>query len=505
LWRTQAGLVTTSTPPRTFGSGQSRRLHSRPRPWAVLPAVAGGLFLAVMSTTLVSVALPAIGIWMRVSSSGLEWIVDAYVIVYSSLLVSGGAAGDRLGRKGLFLAGVAAFGTGSLVAGVAPSIGVLLAGRALQGLGPALLIPGSLTIIRALFEDERKRALAIGLWSTASGLALAVGPALGGLLVADFGWRAVFLFNVPLTALLIALAARYVPRLPRNPAHGRFDWAGAFLTVAAIAALAVGTIEGQSIGWTSPPVLAAFAAGAVALAGFIGWEARHVAPLVDVRLFAQPKFVAANAAGFVVFFAFVGAIVYFSAYFQQAQSRSALEAGLDITSIGIFFALGASASGRLTGRFGPRWPMIAGLVIAGGATLGLLRLGLATGIGAIWWNFALLGAGIGLCLTPMTTVAMSAADASKAGMVSAVHNACRQVGQVFGVSVLGALVYSRLPAHSVSRLVTDTQRGAFVAGLRDALWVEGIALFSAALLAAILFTSAPRERATRNSDAVAAG
>jgi MFS transporter, DHA2 family, methylenomycin A resistance protein len=481
--------MTTSTPSRTFGPARSGRVHSRQRPWAGLAVVAGGLFLAVMSTTVVSVALPAIGVSMRVGSSGLEWIVDAYVIVYSSLLVSGGAAGDRLGRKGLFLVGVAAFGSGSLVAGLAPSTGVLLAGRALQGLGPALLIPGSLTIIRALFEDEHQRALAIGLWSTASGLALAVGPAFGGLLVADFGWRAVFLFNVPLTAILIALAARAVPRLPRNPVRGPFDWAGAVLTVVAVAALAVGTIEGPSIGWTSPAVLVAFVTGAVALAGFIGWEARHAAPLVDVRLFAQPRFVAANAAGFVVFFAFVGAIVYLSAYFQQAQSRSALEAGLDVTTIGIFYALGASASGRLTGRFGPRWPMIAGLVIAGGATLGLLRLGLATGITAIWWNFALLGGGIGLCLTPMTTVAMSAAGASKAGMVSAVHNAMRQVGQVFGVSVLGALVYSRLPA-SVGRLVTRTQRELFVSGLHHALWLGGVALFCAALLAAVLFTRA---------------
>ena len=487
--RTQPGTMTISALSRTRDPARWQRTRSRHRPWATLVVVAGGLFLAVMSTTVVSVALPAIGASMRASSAGLEWIVDAYVIVYSSLLVTGGAAGDRLGRKGLFLAGVTAFGAGSMVAGLAPSVGVLLAGRALQGLGPALLVPGSLTIIRAQFEDERQRALAIGLWSTASGLALAIGPALGGVLVADLGWRAVFLFNGPLAAVLIALAARYVPRLPRGtrPNRGRFDWVGAALTVVTIGALAMGTIEGQSVGWTSPLVLVAFAAGAAALASFVAWEARHANPLVDVRLFTRPKFVAANAAAFVVFFAFVGAIVYFSAYFQQAQGRSPLAAGFDVAAIGLFFALGASTSGRLTARFGARGPMIAGLVIAGGATLGLLRLGVATGIGAIWWNFALLGAGIGLCLTPMTTVAMSAADASKAGMVSAVHNAIRQVGQVFGVSVLGALVYSRLPARTVGVLLTHAQRELFVLGLRHALWLDGIALFTVAALAAVLF------------------
>jgi DHA2 family methylenomycin A resistance protein-like MFS transporter len=458
--------------------------------------VAGGLFLAVMSTTVVSVALPAIGIAMRVRSSGLEWIVDAYVVVYSSLLVTCGTAGDRGGRKGLFLTGVAAFGAGSLVAGLAPSVGVLLAGRALQGVGPALVMPGSLTVIRALFEDERQRALAIGTWSTASGLALAVGPVVGGLLVADFGWRAVFLFNVPLTAILIALAARYVPRLPRNPARSPFDWAGAMLTVVAIAALAVGTIEGQSIGWASPLVLVAFAVGVIALGSFAAWEARHASPLVDVRLFARPQFVVANAAAFVVFFAFIGAIVYFSAYFQQAQSHSALAAGLDVSSIGIFFALGASASGRLTGRLGARWPMIVGLIIAGAATFGLLRLGVATGIGAIWWNFALLGGGTGLCLTPMTAVAMSATGASKAGMVSSVHSTFRQVGQVFGVAVLGALVYARLTARTVGPL-THFQSELFVTGLRHALFLDGIALFAAAALAVTLLAPETSAHARR--------
>jgi DHA2 family methylenomycin A resistance protein-like MFS transporter len=457
--------------------------------WGTLVIVAGGLFLAVMSTTVVSVALPSIGVALHATPVQLEWVVDAYVIVYSSLLVAGGAIGDRRGRKGLFLLGVCCFGAGSLLAGLAPSAGVLLAGRALQGLGPALLVPGSLTIIRAVFPDERKRAVAIGTWSTASGVALAVGPVLGGALVAWAGWRAVFLFNVPLSAVLALAATRFVPRLPRSRPEGRLDWPGAVLTIAAIGALAFATIEGQSAGWASPAACAGFAAGAAALTAFVAWERRARHPLVDVALFTRPAFTAANTAAFVVFFAFVGAIVYFSAYFQQAQAQSALTAGLDVSAIGVAFAIAASASGRLVGRIGPRLPMTAGLVLAGGATLGLLRLRLGTGIGAIWWDFALLGAGIGLSLTPMTAVAMSAVSSSRAGMVSAVHNALRQVGQVFGVAVLGVLVYARLPGGTAGTPLNRASGQLFVDGLHHALWLSGFALLAAALLAAALTAS----------------
>jgi len=453
--------------------------------WAALAVVAGGLFLAVMSTTVVSVALPTIARHLHANATDLEWIVDAYVVVYASLLVTGGVIGDRRGRKGLFMLGVAIFGLGSLITGLAPSVGLLLVGRVTQGLGPALLVPGSLTIIRTVFEDERQRTVAIGLWSTASGLALAIGPALGGLLVDRFGWRWVFLFNVPLAAALVVLAARFVPRLTRTPIRSRFDWLGAMLSTGAVVILAYASIEGQDHGWSSPLVSGAFLLGVVALAGFVAWERHRTDSLIDVTLFARPTFTAANVTALVVFFAFVGSIVYFSAYFQQVQGHSPVAAGLDVSAIGIAFA--ASQSGRLVSCFGPRRPMLAGLVIAGVATLGLLRLGPNTGIDAIWWNFAVLGGGIGMCLTPMTAVAISAVDASRAGMVSAVHNSLRQLGQVFGVALLGALVYARLPGAAGPRL--DRAQGAlFVGGLHNALWVCGLALLAAAALAAVLFS-----------------
>jgi DHA2 family methylenomycin A resistance protein-like MFS transporter len=297
----------------------------------------------------------------------------------------------------------------------------------------------------------------------------------------------VFLFNVPLAAAFVVLAARFVPRLARTPVRSRFDWLGAILSTSAVAILAYASIEGQDHGWSSPLVPGAFILGVVALAGFVAWERHRTDSLIDVTLFARPTFTAANVAALVVFFAFVGSIVYFSAYFQQVQGHSPIAAGLDVSAIGIAFAVAASQSGRLVSRFGPRRPMLAGLVIAGIATLGLLRLGPDTGIDAIWWNFAVLGGGIGMCLTPMTALAISAVNAPRAGMVSAIHNSLRQLGQVFGVALLGALVYARLPGAAGPRL--DRAQGAlFVGGLHNALWVCGLALLAAAALAALLFS-----------------
>ena len=460
------------------------RVRSR-SPWWALAAVSAGLCLAVLSTTVVSVALPYIGKDLGGSATGLEWVVDAYVVVYASMLAPGGVLGDRWGRKGLFLAGVTLFAVGSAITGLAPSMAVLLVGRAIQGLGPALLVPGSLTIIRAVFEDPRRRATAIGLWSTSAGLAMAAGPPLGGLIVAGLGWRWVFLLNGPLAALVFVLGAVVVPRLPRTAAHDRFDVLGAALVVLALAALAFGVITAQDHGWTTPLVWIALVGGLLALTGFVVRQLRQPRPLVDVRLFRSRAFTAANLAAFVVFFTFIGGIVYFTAYFQQARGASPITAGLDIIPMGIAYALGSGVSGRLIGWTGERLPLVVGLAVAGASALGLLRLDVTSPFSAIWWNFALLGAGIGLCGTPMNTIAMSAVGRERAGMASAVINTLRQVGQVFGVAVLGALVYGAVPG---GRVHTAADRARFVIGLHHALWVSGLALLAtAAVSAALLF------------------
>ncbi len=452
------------------------RAHAADR--LTLAAVTGGQFLAVLSSTAVGVALPTIGHELHSGPTTSEWIVNAYVLVYASLMVAGGGLGDRYGRKGAFLLGVTLFGAGALLAGLAPTVPILLAGRVIQGLGPALLVPSSLAIVRATFHDERERAVAIGLWSTSSGLGMAVGPVVGGVVVAEFGWRWVLLLNVPLAAVVVAAAALAVPRLPHAAAEHGFDWAAAPLTTVAIGSLAFGLIEGQQYGWGSAPALGAFAVTVVTAVAFLAWERGRAEPLVDIGLFRNPAFAAANLAGLVVFFAFIGLVVYLSAYFQQLQGHSAIRAGFDVCAIGVAFALAAPISGRLVGRFGPRPPMVAGLLLGGGAVLGLLRLQRDTGLGSIWWILALGGFGIGLSLTPMTATAVAAVQQHRTGMASAVHNALRQVGQVLGVAVLGALAYGG--------------SGLSIAGLHHAFAVAGVSMLLTAALAAAAVRGTPR-------------
>lgn len=482
--------------PAGNGRADVGKRAAQSRAWIATAVASAGLFLAVVSTTVVSVALPTIGRDLHASATDLQWVVDAYVLVYAGLLITGGVIGDRFGRKGVFILGVAIFGAGSLLTGLAPDVGLLLLGRVIQGIGPALLVPGSLTIIRASFEDDKQRALAIGIWSMSAGIALAVGPVLGGVIVDGIGWRWVFLFNAPVAAALVLVAALTVHQLPRLPVRSRFDWLGLILSTAGLALLVYAVIEGQARGWGYSPVLTGFAVGAAVLVVFVAWEHRVAHPLIDVSLFRNLRFTAANTAAFVVFFAFVGIIVYFSLYFQQVQGNSPLVAGLDVCVIGVTLAITSALAGSLVGLIGERWPLLVGLVISGAATLGLLRLQPDTGIGSIWWDFALVGGGIGLCGTVTTTITMSAVESSRAGMASAIVNALRQVGQVFGVAVLGALVYARLPGGSAGNRLDPSQSSAFVAGLHNALWVCGLALLGVALIAAVLTRGKPTGKPT---------
>lgn len=446
----------------------------------VLLTITAAQALSVASASVVAVALPQLGRDLDASASELQWVVDAFVIVFASLLVAGGVLGDRVGRRTTFLAGLSLFALGSLWCALAPSVPALLVGRVVQGVGPALLLPASLALVTAIFPDPVERARAIGVWATGSGLGLASGPTVGGILVEAFDWRAVFAINVPLAAALLVVGVRGLPRLPPTPSPHRFDVGGALLLTGGIAALCFAIIEGRTLGWGSPGIVASAALAAVLLAGFLRWEQGRPEPLVVPALLLQRTFLAANLAGGTVFFALIGGTVYFTAFFQQVQGRSALESGFCMLPLGLAVVLVAPLAGRLTPRLGAGRLMLAGLAVAATATLLMLRLEPGLGYGAIWWNVALVGVGTGLALPPMTVTALSAVDPARTGMASAVHNASRQVGQTLGVAVLGTIIAAHAGAAA--------DGGRALRGVAAEDWVDGLhvaLVVAAALLVAV--------------------
>lgn len=453
----------------------------------VLLTITAAQAVSVASASVVAVALPQLGRDLGASASELQWVVDAFVIVFASLLVAGGVLGDRIGRRTTFLAGLTLFALGSLWCALAPSIPVLLAGRVVQGVGPALLLPASLALVTAIFPDPAERARAIGVWATGSGVGLAAGPTVGGILVEVLGWRAVFAVNVPLAAALLLVGFRGLPRLTPTPSPHRFDLGGAALLTAGIATLCFTIIEGRTLGWASPVIVGTGVLTAAALAGFVAWERRQPEPLVDPAMLRERTFAAANLAGATVFFALIGGTVYFTAFFQQIQGRSALESGFCMLPLGLAVMLVAPVAGRLTPRLGARLLMLCGLGAAGVATLLMLRLEPGLGYGAIWWNVALVGVGTGLALPPMTVTALSTVDPARTGMASAVHNASRQVGQTLGVAVLGTIIASHAgEGADGGRALRGLAAQDWVDGLHVALVVAAVLLAAVAVAVAVL-------------------
>jgi DHA2 family methylenomycin A resistance protein-like MFS transporter len=452
----------------------------------VLLTVTAAQVLSVASTTVIAVALPSLARDLDAGGSEQQWVVDAFVLVFASLLIAGGVLGDRYGRRRALLTGLGLFAAGSLWCALAPTTGWLLAGRVLQALGPALVLPASLAIVTTTYTDRAARARAIGLWGAGSGIGLTLGPLLGGLIVEVLGWRWVFGVNVPLCALLALMALRGVPRdQPADPSN-RFDAAGALLLTGAVAMLVFAVIEGPGLGWDSAPVLAAFGTALVLLAAFVRQESRHPAPLIDLGLLRQRPFLAANLGGATLYGALTGSAVYVSVFFQQVQGRSALEAGLCLLPQGALTALCAPISGRLTARVGPRLPILAGLAIACAGVFALLRLEPSTPIADVWWVFALLGIGTGISLPAMTVTAVSAVESEQAGMASAVHNTSRQLGQTFLVAILGTIIFASAGEQAGHGRLTGEPATAWIDGLHASVVVAGVLVGLAGLAIAAL-------------------
>jgi DHA2 family methylenomycin A resistance protein-like MFS transporter len=473
-------------PPQT-----ASEISAPAHPGRILATVTAAQVLSVASATVVAVALPALARDLAAAGAEQQWVIDAFVLVFASLLIAGGALADRYGRRTALLAGLTIFSVGSLWSALAPSTEWLIAGRVVQGLGPPLVLPASLAIVTTAYRDPARRARAVGVWGAGSGVGATLGPLLGGLVVDGLDWRWVFGVNLPICVLLIVLTLRNVPRdRPKRSPYG-FDGLAALLLTASVALLTFALIEGRQLGWGSAAILGTL--GATVLLGwaFVVRERRHPAPLVDIGLLRHRAFVGANVGGAVLFAALLGLAVYFSVYFQQVQGRSALETGLCLVPQGLLTAVCAPFAGRMAARTGPRLPILVGMGMACVATLALLRLEADTPIGDVWWALALFGAGAGIALPPMTITALAAVPAEQAGMASAIHNASRQLGQTFGVAVLGTIILASASAAAEHGRLTGALASDWVDGLHLALLACAGALALTAVGLAVLI---PRER-----------
>ena len=414
-------------------------------------ATSFGFALIQLDVTIVNVALPRMGSDLATGVAGLQWVVDAYALVFAALLLTAGFLGDRLGARRVYLAGIVVFALASLGCGLAPSAGWLIVGRALQGIGAAAMLPASLTLLNhAAAHDPKLRGQAIGWWTAAGSITIAAGPVLGGLILSFTGWRAIFLVNLPV-CLFGALLTLRVPETERAD-HGRgFDLPGQILGILALAATIGGIIEAKPLGLGHPLVVAALALGLAAAVGFVLAEARAAHPMLPLQLFKAPGFAVCVVYGMAVNLTFYGFVFILSLYLQKALGYSAGRAGLAYLPLTATFFFVNVASGMLVGRFGSR-PLMAGgaLVDAAGFAM-LLTLGAHSGYAAMLLPFLLIPIGMGTGVPAMTTAVLAGVDKAMSGVASAVLNAARQAGGAIGVALFGALA-GEAPAHVVDGL-----------------------------------------------------
>ena len=412
---------------------------SRNRRVAVLLISCMGLFLAGLDVTVVNVALPSIASSLHSSVSGLQWTAGAYSVVMAGLMMLFGSTGDRWGRKRLLVAGLAVFSAGSLASSLASSVTVLVAFRAVQAVGGAMLNPVAVSIITNTFTDPRERAQAVGVRGAIYGISLALGPILGGVLVSAIGWRSIFWVNVPVGAVAILLAVRYVPE-SRAPRPRRFDPVGQVLVAVLLGTLTYGIIEGPEQGWGSPFIIACFAAAAVSLAGLVRSESRRDEPLIDLRFFRSVPFSSASAIAVLAFCAFGGVLLLNTLYLQDVRFLSPLRAGLETLPLAVMVMAGSLVSGRMVASRGPRPALMASGV---SSVIGCAILAGLTGTTAypqLLAGYVLFGFGFGLVNTPVTNTAVSGMPRAQAGVASAIASSSRQFGQTLGVAVAGAIV-----------------------------------------------------------------
>jgi DHA2 family methylenomycin A resistance protein-like MFS transporter len=427
------------------------------RPWT-FAAVCLGFFAVILDTTIVNVALPAIGTSFHTTVTSLQWAVNGYNIVFAALLLTCGALADRRGGKRAFGLGTAIFVAGSLACGLAPAFPVLLAGRVIQGLGAALLLPASLHLIAHAYPEPAARTRAVAGWAACAGAATATGPVIGGILVDSVGWRAIFLVNLPVGAIAITLLARHTTETATS--RRALDRPGQLLGIITLVAVAFGITEAGPHGWASLLTLVPLAIAAAALAAFAVTERKVAAPLLPPSLLAHRSFSAAAGVGLLLNFGIYGQVFVLSLYFQQQRHFSALSTGLMLLPFAALTMVGPPVTGRLIPRLGARNVMITGQCLAAAGTAILAVASLHTPYLALVPGLFLLGLGMAATMPSMTASVMIAAPREFAGIASGILNAARQVGGVLGVALLGALIADRARftagMHTALAIVTGT-------------------------------------------------
>jgi EmrB/QacA subfamily drug resistance transporter len=416
------------------------------RRWMTLAVLCVSLMVIGLDNTILNVALPTLAHskdlgGLGASGSSLQWIVDAYTLVFAGLLLTMGSLGDRFGRYKFLTFGLVVFGTGSVLSAFAPSAGVLIATRSLMGIGGACIMPGTLSILSNVFHSPSERARAIGVWAGVSALGVGIGPVAGGALLTHFWWGSVFLVNVPIVITALVLGFFFVPD-SHDKTTPRLDPVGAALSIVSLGALLWAIIEAPNHGWTSPEILIGFVVGTVLLVGFLLWELKSSSPMLDLHFFQNPRFSAASSAIMLVFLALFGTIFLLTQYLQSVLGYSTLKAGAILIPQSAALMIFAFLSPRWVARFGNKIVVAFGLTMVAVSLVGFVTFDVGTSALHVIVVSVLMGVGMGNVMAPATESIMGSLPREKAGVGSAMNDTTRQVGGAIGVAVLGSLLSS---------------------------------------------------------------
>lgn len=482
-----------------------------------LMGMCSALFMTVTDDTVLNIALPQIQVSLGADVSGLQWILNAYTLPAASLVLISGTLGDSYGRKRMFLTGVLIFIIASIICVFAPNLPILIAGRIIQGIGAAALVPNSLAIVSDTFPQPKEKTQAIAIWSAVSGIALISGPVIGGILVDVFGWQSTFLMNVPFGVMAWVITYGYVKEVS-NLHKQTIDVPGLLLSMVCLGSLTYALIEANAGVWRSPLILLLLTTAGLSFWGFLLVESYSSHPMLPLKLFKNTTFAVVNLVQVLVLFTFFSLLFLFSLFLQQVQGYSAVAAGVRFLPLNVSFVIGLLVSGWFTTRFGWRLTIMSGLIVAGVSTLCFISINADTEYGTILWKLVLAGFGGGLTLTPIAASAMSSAPSSQGGIASATLNVSNRLGGILGIALQGTIfthwltsnlrrslmawgipsklqeqiitdalqsggkVSSHLPNHISPLTFHEVFSHAFVSGLHTAVLVASSLLLAGALL-----------------------